>query len=117
MTRCAQVTCLVDLPDLTLIASCGLNTLIVLWDAQTGRPKRVVHAGWLTGSIPRQVLTGHTQAVTCMAFNSNLGDSISLCLLSGSFDDSILVRMPTRERTSRMYATSRRCGTLITVLL
>ncbi|KAF4688740.1 hypothetical protein FOZ60_002482 [Perkinsus olseni] len=73
----AHITSLVELPDLGLIASCGLNQLIVLWDVHTGSRKRV--------------LAGHTKAITCMAFSGNLSNTVNVCLVSGGFDYSILV--------------------------
>ncbi|KAF4726262.1 hypothetical protein FOZ63_033832 [Perkinsus olseni] len=74
------VTSLVELSDLGLIASCGLNQLIVLWDVHTGGRKRV--------------LAGHTKAITCMAFSGNLSNTVNVCLVSGGFDYSILVWNP-----------------------
>ncbi|KAF4677099.1 hypothetical protein FOL47_003550 [Perkinsus chesapeaki] len=78
--RVPWVTCLMELPAIGLLASCGLNNLIVLWDAYSGCRKRV--------------LMGHTRAVTCMTFSSSNNNPTNVCLLSGGFDYSILVWNP-----------------------
>ena len=69
------VMALLELPVLGLMASCGVDKNVMLWDVQTGS-----HKG---------TLRGHEMGVRCMAFAMS-----SKVLITGGYDYKLMVLSP-----------------------
>ena len=70
-----SVLCMLHLQELEMLATASMNAVIALWDAQTGRRKRI--------------LEGHTKGATRLGYSSE-----SRFLMSGGFDFDIIVWNP-----------------------